>query len=356
MDGYDIQQTDLLCSLTVQDTTNVVRIMSADCNLQPHYLFDYLIIFFLSRYSLDGSTCRRSLLARHFGEHFDPSQCNSCCDHCQMGPSRLPPEQDISELCQGVLTVVRHNQMNRQRLTALKLAEAWRGIGPSKFRVSSVVAPSLTSEQCESIILYMVVEDILHEEFHFTAYSTISYIVSGSKANAVQSGARRVYFRIPGTVKLNRATCILGDSPSSVKPVAPIVSMHKAPVVIQKAAIQYGDDDDDDVTNSIKISKPVRSTMAAAFQNRVTKARSEGQGGDQAAVNDVKDSVRDELVSSGSRVDCHDGQIDVVCTDSCEIEKAFGDGCQPAKRRKAMLVDLDNDDDANNEWSLFDKL
>ncbi|KAI0308414.1 P-loop containing nucleoside triphosphate hydrolase protein, partial [Amylostereum chailletii] len=38
----------------------------------------------MSQFSIDLVNCRRTLLLKNFGEEFDPSLCNSCCDNCSL--------------------------------------------------------------------------------------------------------------------------------------------------------------------------------------------------------------------------------------------------------------------------------
>lgn len=306
-------------------------------------------LYSMLRYSLDGVTCRRLLLARHFNENFNPSDCKSCCDHCQTGPSRCPPEQDITELCKHVLTIVRHSQSRKQRITGLKLSEAWRGTGQTNVRVSSVPTPLLTSEQCDSIILYMITEDILEEEFHFTAYSTISYIVAGSKALTVQSGLR-VFFRIPGTVQLNRVTCIQGNGMSRTKSGPSVVSSRKAPVVTQKAVIQYGDGDESPEPIKVTNSRPVRSSLATAFKKRLVN-----QTNDDSVEIGTCEGNTEKAVSSNDLA--MESEILKQCkkTDQMEIDQETSGAIElPAKRHRHVFVDLDDED--NDDMSLFDSL
>lgn len=51
--------------------------------------------------------------------------------------------------------------------------------GPSNLRSPDVKTPSLERYFVEQIIVFMILEKYLKEDFHFTAYSTISYIRKG---------------------------------------------------------------------------------------------------------------------------------------------------------------------------------
>jgi len=56
--------------------------------------------------------------------------------------------------------------------------------GPSNLRLSEKESPKanrLSRDMCESVIGYLLLQGYLKEDFHFTPYSTISYLVLGKK-------------------------------------------------------------------------------------------------------------------------------------------------------------------------------
>ena len=57
--------------------------------------------------------------------------------------------------------------------------DAWFGKGPPSSRLKEVKVPNLTMETCERIVATMLMRGQLKEEFHFTPYSTISYLIPG---------------------------------------------------------------------------------------------------------------------------------------------------------------------------------
>lgn len=54
-------------------------------------------------------------------------------------------------------------------------------VGPSKLRLE-VPPPSIDRFYGEQIIAFLIISDYLREDFHYTAYSTISYIQRGPQA------------------------------------------------------------------------------------------------------------------------------------------------------------------------------
>ena len=65
--------------------------------------------------------------------------------------------------------------------SAQKLIDAWQNTGPSSLRLPDrKKAIKLPREMCESILAHLLLEGYLKEDFHFTPYSTISYLVLGT--------------------------------------------------------------------------------------------------------------------------------------------------------------------------------
>jgi ATP-dependent DNA helicase Q1 len=77
-----------------------------------------------------------------------------------------------------------------ERVTPNKLLDAWKGKGPPTLRVKGVTPPNLTQDRCERLIIHLLLKGFIKEEFHFTPYSTISYVVKGTRADMVMRGLR----------------------------------------------------------------------------------------------------------------------------------------------------------------------
>ena len=56
-----------------------------------------------------------------------------------------------------------------------------------------IKAPDLSREDYERVVVHLLLEGVLREDFHFTPYSTISYVLPGPKARVVQAGAKRIF-------------------------------------------------------------------------------------------------------------------------------------------------------------------
>ncbi|XP_076759691.1 ATP-dependent DNA helicase Q1 isoform X2 [Xylocopa sonorina] len=131
-------------------------------------------------YCLDQTSCRRSLIATHFEEIWSRSDCAEMCDHC-----KKPKENkqiNIAQYCRQLYEIMTKAVQSETRLTTLKLVDAWYGKGASTLRVSSIPTPKFTRESGEAIVGHLLVNGYLQEDFHFSAYSTISYLKRGPKA------------------------------------------------------------------------------------------------------------------------------------------------------------------------------
>ena len=135
-----------------------------------HNLYEML------RYCVERTECRRAFIAHHFGDHWSVSDCDKMCDICSK--QEHYSTADVITHAKTVLQLVEKATLAKERLTFLKLLELWRGQG----NILSTV------ESCEHVIVNMLLEGVLKEDFHFTPYSTISYLVVGPRANALKTG------------------------------------------------------------------------------------------------------------------------------------------------------------------------
>ena len=139
-------------------------------------------LYNMFRYCLNSTECRRALIARHFGEQWKPGDCDRMCDVCESSASssvsqdKLASIRDYSAACQVFIGILEESKRKDQRLTALKMMEL------------SKKKEKLTSFERDRLLVHCILEGILKEEFHFTPYSTISYIALGRKSAAVKSG------------------------------------------------------------------------------------------------------------------------------------------------------------------------
>lgn len=144
-------------------------------------------------YCLDQTSCRRSLIATHFEENWQGNDCVEMCDHCRK-PSVKERQVDIARYCRQLYKIMTKAVQNEVRLTAVKLVDAWYSKGASSLRVSDVPVPSFTRETAEAVVGYLLINGYLQEDFHFSAYSTISYLKRGPKSGLALNNDHKILF------------------------------------------------------------------------------------------------------------------------------------------------------------------
>ncbi|XP_011139725.1 ATP-dependent DNA helicase Q1 [Harpegnathos saltator] len=141
-------------------------------------------------YCLDQVSCRRSLIATHFEETWDKSDCVEMCDHCRK--PGVVKDTDVAYYCRQLYQIMTKAVQNETRLTALKLVDAWYGKGATTLRVANVPVPKFTRETGEAIVGHLLANGYLQEDFHFSAYSTISYLKRGPKSGLAASQDHKI--------------------------------------------------------------------------------------------------------------------------------------------------------------------
>jgi len=141
-------------------------------------------LYAMAGYAFDLTHCRRQLISQHFSEQWTSVECNQMCDHCQETDKRNLVKADISAYVQQLLSILSNAKSRDQRLTPLKLLEAWSGRGSTALRVDGAnAAAGMEKTEAERIIIQLLMRQYLREDFHFTPYSTISYVVPGDRSD-----------------------------------------------------------------------------------------------------------------------------------------------------------------------------
>lgn len=60
------------------------------------------------------------------------------------------------------------------------VVDVWFNKGGAKFKCKDITPPTFSREMGEKIMAYLLINGYLKEDFHYTAYSTISYIKEGT--------------------------------------------------------------------------------------------------------------------------------------------------------------------------------
>lgn len=135
-------------------------------------------------YCINAVKCRRDLFSKYFTEVWSERNCGKMCDHCfynNQDRTVLSPKMDILTHYRTLIRIIDKASQMDIKVTALKLLDAWFHKGPAKLRLE-VPPPSIDRFFGEQIIAFLILQDYLREDFHYTAYSTISYIQKGPKA------------------------------------------------------------------------------------------------------------------------------------------------------------------------------
>ncbi|KAM8882918.1 ATP-dependent DNA helicase Q1 isoform 1-T1 [Synchiropus picturatus] len=149
-------------------------------------------------YCQNVDRCRRSLMAVHFDEVWDDEGCNQMCDTCRHGNEYT--SVDITQYARQLVEILELATSMDEKLTPLKLVEAWMGKGPAKRR-KMIQTTSLPRQQVESVIVQLLLKEYLKEDFSFTPYTTYFYVKVGRKAPLLKSQSHSVsmMMRKPGT-------------------------------------------------------------------------------------------------------------------------------------------------------------
>nr|XP_020500326.1 ATP-dependent DNA helicase Q1 isoform X2 [Labrus bergylta] len=140
--------------------------------------------------------CRRSLMAVHFDEVWDDEGCNQMCDTCR--DAKDFSTLDITQHAREVVQILELAESMDEKVTPLKLVEAWLGKGPAKRR-KMIQTTSLSRLQAEAVVVRMLLLGYLKEDFSFTPYTTYFYLKLGRKAPLLKSASHTVSMKMRQT-------------------------------------------------------------------------------------------------------------------------------------------------------------
>uniref|UniRef100_A0A804LPS2 ATP-dependent DNA helicase n=1 Tax=Zea mays TaxID=4577 RepID=A0A804LPS2_MAIZE len=154
-----------------------------NCGLQN--LYDIV------RYCQSKRSCRHGAFFRHFGEV--PQDCNGMCDNCASTIEQK--DIDVTYHTKIIVSLLHDMQLNDQRATLLQLVDKfkskWKGLAGSFNE-----AVDLRKEEVEQLIVNLILDNVLKEEFQHTAYSTNAYVTLGALWKPALQGNRVVKLEI----------------------------------------------------------------------------------------------------------------------------------------------------------------
>ncbi len=131
-------------------------------------------LYSMISYCLNESQCRRKLIAKYFDEVWQSNDCNQMCDICTRSLT-YTTKRNCREESLIIINYLKNNNNNdKQRLTALKLIE--------QINIKTMIKIDL-----QRLILQLIIDHYLKEDFHFTPYTTICYIKLGSRAEYIKN-------------------------------------------------------------------------------------------------------------------------------------------------------------------------
>ncbi|XP_069133620.1 ATP-dependent DNA helicase Q1-like [Argopecten irradians] len=284
-------------------------------------------------YCTDISHCRRSMIARHFGEVWERAQCNNMCDHCDYTYQVTPEKRDVTKLCQNVIKLMEHAAQTEQRVTAIKLLDAWEGRGATSLRVRDVPEPNISRDKLERILAHMLLNGYIKEDFHFTAYSTISYLVAGSKSRLLQSGSVKIGMEFPGKKKVS-VNSSASKSPS--KTVSGDSSNSKFPIKSFSSTVKEKSSPEKDKPKLVVINR--QNSHFTSFKETDNSVKESSSKRKQS-----KNTDSDEEILMGDlqgSLDVKQGSKSCSSSSSCLSPEKL----HQSKKRKFVLSDSDSDD------------
>uniref|UniRef100_A0AC35TG76 DNA helicase n=1 Tax=Rhabditophanes sp. KR3021 TaxID=114890 RepID=A0AC35TG76_9BILA len=119
-----------------------------------------------------SNDCRRNM-ASHFNESWDNSWCHqNCCDNYDKTINPNHTQKNVYQFYEKAVEFIDKEKSKDGRITGNKLLE--------------LICKSHKTEDklfIEKVVAYLFVEGYLQEDFHFTAYSVISYVKVGTAAS-----------------------------------------------------------------------------------------------------------------------------------------------------------------------------
>ncbi|KAL0908281.1 hypothetical protein M5K25_022769 [Dendrobium thyrsiflorum] len=157
-------------------------------------------------YCENDSDCRRLLQLIHFGEKFNPLDCQKTCDSCSKMLNSI--ERDVTDIAKQLVDLIKETG---QQFSMSHILEVYRGsmsLNIKKYKHDTLrlhgAGKHLPKGEASRIIRHLVIQDILVEEVKKSdAYGSISSVlrVNESKACRLYSGEQILTLRFPSSAK-----------------------------------------------------------------------------------------------------------------------------------------------------------
>ncbi|XP_062146519.1 ATP-dependent DNA helicase Q-like 2 isoform X1 [Alnus glutinosa] len=141
-------------------------------------------LYDIVRFCQSKRQCRRDAFFRHFAEPLQ--DCNGMCDNCAF--SSEVKEMDVTRDAQLMVSLLQDVQENDQRLTMLQLVD--------KMKIKHKQGSELKREEREQLVIQLILDRVLKEEFQHTAYSTNAYVTMGPLSKQLLQGKKIVKLEV----------------------------------------------------------------------------------------------------------------------------------------------------------------
>ncbi|KAL8063782.1 hypothetical protein ABFX02_01G048900 [Erythranthe guttata] len=142
-------------------------------------------LYDIVRYCMSKRQCRRGAFFKHFAEPL--RECDGMCDNC--ASYNEIKELDVTDHAKFIVSLLQEMQENDQRVTMLQLVD--------KIKIKNKhLVPALKREELEQLLVQLLVDLVLKEEFQHTAYTTNAYLTTGPLAKQVLHGKKTVKLEV----------------------------------------------------------------------------------------------------------------------------------------------------------------
>lgn len=146
-------------------------------------------LYDIVRYCESKRDCRRGAFFRHFAEPLQ--ECYGMCDNCTT-PTEIK-EVDASCFAKAIISLLRDVLENDQRMTLLQLVDKMK----NKHKELGL---DLKKDDIEHLIVQLILDRVLKEEFQHTAYATNAYVTLGLLAKQVLHGKKIIMLAISSSL------------------------------------------------------------------------------------------------------------------------------------------------------------
>ena len=191
-------------------------------------------LYSIVNYCINKTTCKRNLIAEHFSDTFwsQTGECGQMCDFCSSDSApknKMAGKNLINEALFVLEILEKHSQKTKEkRITGNKLAETVT-TEMNKQKKHGNFQP-MDACDVERLILVMIMRKYLKEDFHFTPYSTICYLLPGYRSSSLfnetefsletpgaKSSATKTESSLaPSTSKMSSTLIAIDDDPDDV--------------------------------------------------------------------------------------------------------------------------------------------